>query len=328
MLIDHFGRSITYLRISVTDRCNLRCAYCLPASGVQWMSNDLLLTADEIVRVAETAAGLGITKIRLTGGEPLVRSDILDIVKRIAKIPQIKDLSMTSNAMLLEKMAKPLAEAGLNRVNISLDTLNAEKFNRVTRFGDFSRVWRGILAAEEAGLAPIKLNTVVVGGFNDDDIHDLASLTLEHPWHVRFIELMPVANEEDWGGGLPPVNERYVTTKTMFNHLLDLNLQPVELSGNNGPERGFQSPGAPGVVGFISPLSEQFCNKCNRLRLTADGRLRSCLLVDKEISIREVLRSGGDLSAILEKAVEEKPKGHELGIHNCPDARCMSQIGG
>lgn len=328
MLVDHFGRSITYLRISVTDRCNLRCAYCLPAEGVKWMSKEQVLTEDEIVHVAQAAATLGITKVRLTGGEPLVRPDILEIVSRIASIPQIKDLSMTSNAMLLEKMAGPLAEAGLKRVNISLDTLDKEKFNRVTRFGDFDRVWRGILAAEEAGLTPIKLNTVVVGGFNDGDIHDLASLTLEHPWHVRFIELMPVANEEDWGGGLPPVDQRYVTTKTMFSHLADLNLQPVEMLGNNGPERGFQSPGAPGVVGFISPLSEQFCNKCNRLRLTADGRLRSCLLVDKEINIREVLRENGDIAAFIEKAVAEKPKGHELGAHNCPDARCMSQIGG
>lgn len=328
MLVDHFGRSITYLRISVTDRCNLRCAYCLPAEGVKWLPDEQLLTADEIVRVAQTAAELGITKVRLTGGEPLVRRDILDIVSRIAAIPQIKDLSMTSNAMLLEKMAKPLADAGLNRVNISLDTLDKAKFNRVTRFGDFDRVWRGILAAEEAGLNPVKLNTVVVGGFNDNDIHDLASLTLEHPWHVRFIELMPVANEEDWGGGLPSVEKRYITTREMFSHLTDLNLQPVEMTGNNGPERGFQSPGAPGVVGFISPLSEQFCNKCNRLRLTADGRLRSCLLVDKEISIREVLRSNGDLQAFIVKAVAEKPKGHELSTHNCPDARCMSQIGG
>lgn len=328
MLVDHFGRCITYLRISVTDRCNLRCAYCLPAAGVKWLPNEMLLTADEILRVVQTASELGITKVRLTGGEPLVRPDILEIVSRIAATPGIKDLSMTSNAMLLEKMAQPLADAGLKRINISLDTLDAEKFNRVTRFGDFDRVWRGILAAEAAGLNPVKLNTVVVGGFNENDIHDLASLTLEHPWHVRFIELMPVANEEDWGGGLPPVDERYVTTKTMFTHLTDLNLQPVEMGGNNGPERGFQSPGAPGVVGFISPLSEQFCNKCNRLRLTADGRLRSCLLVDKEISIREVLRTGGDLGVFLEKAVAEKPKGHELGAHNCPDARCMSQIGG
>ena len=175
---------------------------------------------------------------------------------------------------------KILAKAGLQRVNISLDTLNAEKFQQVTRFGDFKRSWAGILAAEAAGLSPIKLNTVAVNGFNDDEIPALARLTLEHPWHVRFIELMPVANEQDWGGGLPPVAERYLSVQKMHALLADLALEPVATPAGSGPERTFRIPGAPGTVGFISPLGEHFCNKCNRLRLTADGRLRSCLLVD------------------------------------------------
>ena len=328
MLIDPFGRAITYLRISITDRCNLRCAYCMPESGVQWLPKEAVITEDEIVRVAEAAASLGITKIRLTGGEPLVRPDVLELVRRIAVIPGIADLSLTTNAMLLERLAKPLADAGLGRVNVSLDTVDPEKFHRITRFGHLDTVWKGILAAEAAGLLPIKLNTVVVGGFNDVDVPSLARLTLEHPWHVRFIELMPVANEEDWGGGLPPVAERYVSVQKMQSLLADLHLQPVETPSGSGPERTFQIPGAPGTVGFISPLGNHFCNKCNRLRLTADARLRSCLLVDKEISIREALQSGADLTDFLLKAVAGKPKGHELADHNCPDTRYMSQIGG
>jgi cyclic pyranopterin phosphate synthase len=328
MLIDPFGRAITYLRISITDRCNLRCAYCQPASGLQGLANDELLSIDEILRVAEAAASLGINKVRLTGGEPLVRSDIVEIVSRVAKIQGINDLSLTTNAILLGPMAQRLADAGLNRVNISMDTLNAEKFHRVTRLGDFMTAWKGILAAEAAGLNPIKLNTVVVGGFNDDEIPALARLSIEHRWHIRFIELMPVANQQDWGDGLPPVEERYFSVQKMHKVLSDLMLEPVETPTGSGPERTFHIPEALGTVGFISPLGDHFCNKCNRLRLTADGRLRSCLLVDKEISIRDALKQGKDLKTFIEKAVAEKPKGHRLESHNCPEGRCMSQIGG
>ncbi|KAF0110334.1 MAG: molybdenum cofactor biosynthesis protein [Chloroflexi bacterium] len=328
MLIDPFGRSITYLRISLTDRCNLRCAYCMPLSVGQWLPREDLLTADEIIRVAEAAASLGVSKIRFTGGEPLVRPDILEIVTRIAKIDGIQDVSLTTNAMLLENMAQPLADAGLKRINISLDTLNAEKFQRITRFGDFSRTWNGILAAEKAGLMPIKLNTVVVGGFNADELPALANLTLEHPWHVRFIELMPVGNQQDWGDDLPSGAERYVSVQKMHAYLAQLNLEPTETFPGNGPARTFRIPGAPGTVGFISPLGEHFCESCNRLRLTADGRLRACLLMDREISIREVLLNGGDLKALLQQAVDQKPQGHELDLHHYPEARRMSQIGG
>ncbi len=328
MLTDPFGRSITYLRISLTDRCNLRCAYCLPASGIEWLPGEELLTADEIVYVAKSAASLGISNIRLTGGEPLVRPDALNIVARIAAIPGIQDLSLTTNAILLEKMAKPLADAGLNRVNISLDTLDADKFRRVTRFGDFSRAWKGILAAEAAGLTPVKLNTVVVGGFNDDEIFDIANLSKTYPWHIRFIELMPVGNQQEWGGGLPTGDDRYVSVQQMHIHLKHLGLEPAELSTGNGPARTFRIPGAPGTVGFISPLGEHFCENCNRLRLTADGRLRACLLIDKEISIHEALKNGDDLSALLQEAVEGKPEGHELALKNYPEARRMAQIGG
>ncbi|MEW5829967.1 MAG: GTP 3',8-cyclase MoaA [Chloroflexota bacterium] len=328
MLVDPFGRSINYLRLSLTDRCNLRCAYCLPASGVRWLPREDLLDADEIVRVAEAAAGLGVDKIRLTGGEPLVRPDALEIVRRLAAIPGIRDLSLTTNAILLEKMAKPLAEAGLKRVNISLDTLDADKFRRVTRFGDFSRAWEGILAAEAAGLTPLKLNTVVVGGFNADELPALARLTLDHPWHIRFIELMPVGNRHDWGEGFPAPAERYIPVQEMKAHLETWNLEPETPPTGNGPARTFRIPGAIGTVGFISPLGEHFCDTCNRLRLTADGRLRACLLMDGEISIRSALRLGQPLEPLLAEAVRRKPRGHELAQHRYPEARRMAQIGG
>lgn len=328
MLVDSFGRAITYLRISITDRCNLRCAYCLPESGVKWLPKKTLLSVDEIIHVAEAAASLGINKIRLTGGEPLMRPEILEIVKRIAGIDGINDLSLTTNGMLFEKIAKPLHDAGLQRVNFSMDTLDPVKFKKVTHFGDLSLVWKGINAAEQAGMKPIKLNSVVVGGFNDDEIPALALLTTDYPWHVRYIELMPVSNEQDWGQGLPSVAERYVSVQKMHKLLAPLNLEPVLIPNSIGPERTYRIPGASGTVGFISPLGDHFCNKCNRLRLTADGWLRSCLLVDKEISLREAFDSGADLQSFIKQAVSEKPEGHQLEQHNYPDSRCMSQIGG
>lgn len=328
MLIDSFGRHITYLRISITDRCNLRCAYCLPAAGTQWLPREKLLTADEIVRVAETAASLGVSNVRLTGGEPLVRPDALDIVARLASIPGIQDVSLTTNAILLEELAKPLAEAGLKRVNISLDTLNSEKFHRVTRFGDFSRAWNGIQAAEAAGLTPIKLNTVVVGGFNSNELLKIARLSEIYPWHIRFIELMPVNNQRTWGVGFPDDAKRYVSVWEMHKLLIDLKLEPTTTPVSNGPARTFRIPGAPGTIGFISPLGEHFCETCNRLRLTADGRLRSCLLIDHEISVQESLKTGRDLVSLLRRAVNQKPKGHKLAQNNFPEARRMAQIGG
>lgn len=327
MLVDSFGRTITYLRLSLTDRCNLRCAYCMPEEGIQWMPKEMVITSDEFARFVEAAASLGITKVRLTGGEPLVRRDIVEIVRKIAVIPGITDLNLTTNAVLLEKLAKPLKEAGLQRVNISLDTLDPEKFHRITRFGDYSIVWKGILAAEEAGLEPIKINSVVVRGLNDDELPALARLSLDHPWHVRFIELMPVSNDQDWGIDLPPVENRYFPVQEMYEKLAGLHLEPVS-EINSGPERTFRIPGAPGTVGFISPVGEKFCQECNRIRMTADGHLRSCLLVDGEINIREALRSGEDLRPYIEQAVAAKPEGHKLADRMTPQTRHMSQIGG
>ncbi len=312
MLTDSFGRAINYLRISGTDRCNLRCAYCLPARGVQWLPRGELLSRQEIVRVVRVAARLGRRKIRLTGGEPLIRPDIEALVSDIASIEGIEDISLTSNGIHLEQLAQPLANAGLRRVNVSLDTLDQDNFRRMTRFGDFDRLWRGLLAADSAHLTPLKLNTVVVGGLNADELIPLARLTMDHAWHVRFIELMPVGNLGDWGTGFPAVSERYVSVQEMCRRLASLNLQAAAPPMGNGPARTFRIPGALGTVGFISPLGEHFCESCNRLRLTADGCLRSCLLAEGEVNIRAALEQCDEvlLESFLRKAVQAKPAGH------------------
>ncbi|MEW6400590.1 MAG: GTP 3',8-cyclase MoaA [Chloroflexota bacterium] len=328
MLTDRFGRPITYLRISVTDRCNLRCVYCLPEKGIEWQPRENQLSAEEIARVVVAAASVGVKRVRLTGGEPLVRPDIVEIVARLASIPGIEEVSLTTNAMLLERFAQPLAEAGLKRVNISLDTLDEDKFKRITRGGDMDRLWDGIAAAEAASLAPLKLNTVVVNGLNADEIPALALLTIENPWHVRFIELMPVGNAQDWGVGFPLQPERYISIHEMQAQLSTFNLQPSTTPMGNGPARTFRIPGALGTIGFISPLGEHFCQNCNRLRLTADGSLRPCLLLDGEINLRHALRNGEPLLPLIQSAVDAKPEGHELFLQHFPESRRMAQIGG
>ncbi len=327
-LTDRFGRPITYLRISVTDRCNLRCVYCMPESGLQWQPRENLLKAEEIATIAEAAAQGGVKRIRLTGGEPLVRPDILEIVERIASIPGIEEVSLTTNAMLLERLARPLASAGLKRVNISLDTLSAIKFKRITRGGNIDWLWRGIAAAERAGLAPLKLNTVVVNGLNADELPALARLTIENPWHIRFIELMPVGNAQNWGEGFPTQPDRYISVQEMQMRLSTFNLESVVNPIGNGPARTFRIPAALGTVGFISPLGEHFCQSCNRLRLTADGHLRPCLLLDGEVNIRNAVRAGEPLLPFLQQAVDSKPQGHELLLQHYPESRRMAQIGG
>ncbi|MBI3153223.1 MAG: GTP 3',8-cyclase MoaA [Chloroflexi bacterium] len=327
-LTDRFGRSINYLRISVTDRCNLRCVYCLPENGVQWQARENQLSAEEIARVTATMAQVGVKRIRLTGGEPLVRPDIVEIVARLASIPGIEEVSLTTNAMLLEKLAGPLADAGLKRVNISLDTLDEKKFKQITRGGDIDRLWRGIAAAEEAHLSPLKLNTVVVNGLNADELSALARLTIENPWHVRFIELMPVGNAQNWGEGFPSLDERYISVHEMQARLSHYGLEPATTPMGNGPARTFRIPGALGTVGFISPLGEHFCQNCNRLRLTADGYLRPCLLLDGEINLRENLKAGTPLLPLIQRAVDAKPAGHELLLQHYPEFRRMAQIGG
>ncbi len=329
MWVDTFGRTITYLRISITDRCNLRCVYCMPKAGLQWQRAADQLTVDQMVQVVETAAEGGVTRVRLTGGEPLVHPRVIEIVRRIAAIPGIEEVSLTTNAMLLERLAQPLAEAGLKRVNISLDTLDADKFRRITRGGEIGRVWRGIAAAEQAGLAPLKLNTVVVRDLNDGELASLARLTVENEWHVRFIELMPIGNMHDWGPGFPPLDARYVSVQEIWAVLSAFGLEPASESAGSGPARMYRIPGALGTVGFISPLGEHFCHNCNRLRLTADGKLRACLAQPSEISLREALRTGEHLHDLFRQAVAQKPPGHEMhATASAAAQRGMSQIGG
>jgi cyclic pyranopterin phosphate synthase len=302
--------------------------YCLPETGVEWQPRETQLSAEEIARITEAAAHGGVTRIRLTGGEPLVRPDILEIVRHLASIPGIEEVSLTTNAMLLARLAQPLASAGLKRVNISLDTLDADKFKRITRGGEIDRLWRGIAAAENAGLAPLKLNTVVVNGLNADELPALAHLTIEHPWHIRFIELMPVGNAQNWGEGFPVLPDRYIPVQEMQARLAGFDLQPIATPVGNGPARTFHIPDALGTVGFISPLGEHFCQNCNRLRLTADGNLRPCLLLDGEVNIRDAVRAGKPLLPFLQQAVDAKPQGHELFLQHYPESRRMAQIGG
>jgi GTP 3',8-cyclase len=329
MFVDSFGRTVTYLRISVTDRCNLRCVYCMPKDGLQWQARADQLSVEEIARVAECAANGGVKRIRLTGGEPLVHPQIVDLVRRLTSISGIEEVSLTTNGMLLERLAQPLADAGLNRVNISLDTLEADKFRRITRGGEIGRVWKGIAAAELARLAPLKLNTVIARDLNADELVALARLTLENDWHVRFIEIMPIGNVQDWGTGFPSLSERYVSAQEMRAELGALELQLVSTPTGNGPARTFRIPGALGTVGFISPLGENFCESCNRLRLTSDGKLRACLARPDEVSLRDALRAGEPLGEYFLRAIAQKPAHHEMRPDISAAAqRGMSQLGG
>ena len=327
--IDPFGRAITYLRISLTDRCNLRCVYCMPKEGLQWQAREEQLSVEELVRVVETAAQGGVRRIRLTGGEPLVHPKIVEIVQRIASIQNIEEVSLTTNAMLLERLAHPLAQAGLSRVNVSLDTLDPERFKRITRGGDIDRVWRGLAAAKRAHLAPLKLNTVIVRGLNDDELTALACLTLENDWHIRFIEVMPIGNAQAWGEGFPAPQSRYVSVQEMRARLSAFNLQPVAGLQGNGPARTYRIPGGLGTVGFISPLGEHFCENCNRLRLTSDGKLRSCLVGQHEVSLRDAVRTGRPLENYFYHAISGKPRQHSMQAATpAVSQRTMSQIGG
>ncbi|MFZ5822060.1 MAG: GTP 3',8-cyclase MoaA [Chloroflexota bacterium] len=326
MALDRFGRKIHYLRISLTDHCNLRCIYCMPEDQT-FRPNADLMQDDEILFLTRMFASLGFDKVRLTGGEPTVRAHIVDIVRGIASTPGIRNVSMTTNGVLLSRLAKPLAEAGLQRVNVSVDTLNPEKFKRLTRWGDMEDVWDGIMAAQEAGLTPIKLNAVVVKGYNEDDVVDLARLTLENPWQVRFIEMMPFAGATDLQTG-------QVITAAQIQGRIESVLGKMEnVNGGqlDGEARLFRLPGAKGDVGFISSVTNPFCASCTRARLTADGRLRLCLLREKEVDLLTPLRAGAsleDLRRIILEGIWEKPWGHGLADGLIPLNRVMNEIGG
>jgi cyclic pyranopterin phosphate synthase len=328
--LDAYNRPISYLRVSVTDRCNLRCIYCMPAEGVSSCSHEEILRYEEIEMVVRAAAELGISKVRLTGGEPLVRLGLVDLVDMLARIRGVDDLAMTTNGILLARYAQELAEAGLQRVNVSLDTLRPERFQRVTRCGRMEDVLAGMEAARAAGLAPIKINTVVIRGMNDDEVVDFARRTVETEWNVRFIEVMPVGNGVMTAGGW---RERVVTAQEIRRRIEAAlgELEPAKVGAGNGPARYYRLPGAKGTLGFITPVSEHFCYQCNRLRLTADGQLRPCLLSDQEIDLRTPLRNGAGvegIKALLLKGIDDKPMRHHLGECQLPEKRAMSEIGG
>ncbi|MBN1161654.1 MAG: GTP 3',8-cyclase MoaA [Dehalococcoidales bacterium] len=324
-LSDSFQRPINYLRISVTDRCNLRCVYCMPPEGIALMSHNDILSYEEIVTLVKAAAELGITHIRLTGGEPLVRAGLPELVRMIADIDAITDLSLTTNGILLAQYAADLKDAGLMRVNVSLDTLKPERFRQITRCGELKNTLKGVEAANEAGLTPVKINMVVMAGINDDEIIDFARKTIDDGWHVRFIEHMPVNGED--------INTiKLVSVADIKKRLEPLgNLEPFKIDKGSGPARYYRLPGARGTVGFITPVTEHFCYRCNRLRLTADGKLRLCLLREDEIDLREPLRSGAsiqELKDIITKATAAKPRGHLLAERNFHKGRPFSQVGG
>ena len=326
MAIDRFGRNIHYLRISLTDHCNLRCVYCMPEDQT-FRPNAELMQDDEILLLTRLFARLGFDKIRLTGGEPTVRAHVVDLVRGIASTPGIRSVSMTTNGVLLSRLARPLAEAGLQRVNISIDTLNPEKFRRLTRWGDMEDVWDGIVAAQEAGLTPIKLNAVVVKGYNEEDVVDLARLTLGNPWQIRFIEMMPFA-------GVTDVQTGQIITAAQIQERIESVLGKMEVANGgklDGEARLFRLPGAKGDVGFISSVTHPFCASCTRARLTADGRLRLCLLREKEVDLLTPLRAGAtldDLRQIILDGIWEKPWGHGLADGVIPLNRVMNEIGG
>jgi GTP 3',8-cyclase len=322
---DQYGRAIRDLRVSLTDRCNLRCVYCMPEE-VTFKPRAEILTDEEILLLIRVAVELGVRKIRLTGGEPTVRPNIVELVNRIAGVPGIQDLSMTTNAVRLSQLAAPLAAAGLQRVNVSLDSLNHDKFRAITRWGNLDDVLSGLRAAQDAGLHPIKINAVVVRGFNDDDVVDLARLTLEHDWAVRFIEMMPFGSVAGF-----QTNAYVPSRETMAQIEAALGpLQPLDVSGYD-PARIYSLDRARGTLGFISSVSEPFCAQCGRLRLTAEGRLRLCLLRDDEADLRTPLRNGATYEEMRERfraAAYRKPWGHGLARGVIPQRRIMSQIGG
>lgn len=324
--VDAYGRQMTYLRISLTDRCNFRCTYCMPAIGMKFQPREEMLTDEELITVIGAFADLGFTKFRLTGGEPTIRPHLVDIVRAIKQFPAVEEVTMTTNALLMGRMANDLAAAGMDRINVSLDTLDADRFKEMTRGGRFDMVWNGILAAEAAGMTPIKINSVVVRGQNEQDVVELAKLTLEKDWQMRFLEIMPME-------GVGMVYDEGLVTSEETQARLEYAFGPLEhvASPPGDPARVWKIPGAKGTIGFISPISEPFCSTCNRVRLSADGKLRLCLLRADEIDLRDIVRNGGshqDLVAKIRAGVWRKPWGHGIAEGDFNIGRGMSQIGG
>jgi GTP 3',8-cyclase len=326
-MTDGFGRRIEYLRISVTDKCNLRCVYCMPEEGLPWLRRDEILSYEEIAEIVRTMAALGLRRVRITGGEPLVRRDLPTLVRMIRAVPQIEDLALSTNAVLLDVLADELRAAGVDRVNVSLDSLRADRIDAIARrAGSAEAIFRGLEAAERAGFTPIKVNCVVMRGRNDDEVADFAAITRERPWHVRFIEVMPT------GDNLDVSRDEYVSADEMLARVRTVgDLQPVKGPGGNGPARYYAFAGAAGTVGVITPMSHVYCETCNRMRLTADGQLRPCLFGDLQTDLRGPLRRGEALEPHVRRTLRIKPERHWLvqgSDAGSGGLRALSQVGG
>lgn len=321
-MIDNYGREINYIRISITDRCNLRCRYCMPEEGFQdLIPHDEILSYEEIVDLARAGAELGISKVRLTGGEPLVRRDILRLVEKLHGIPGIEEIDITTNGVLLEHMAADLKRAGIHRVNISLDTLDEDKYRNITRGGDLQKVLRGIDASLKAGLTPLKINTVALKGFNDDEFGDIIALTKDQPISVRFIELMPIGHN-DLGGDYGFISNQEILSR--FPELVPEERERFSVAVN------YRLPGAKGTVGFISALSNHFCAECNKIRLTSDGKIKPCLHSNEEIDMKQALQTHSHQIVLdaLAESVGHKIEHHLLNEGAAPIERNMNKIGG
>jgi cyclic pyranopterin phosphate synthase len=305
---DGFGRRIEYLRISVTDKCNLRCVYCMPVEGLPWLKRDDLLTYEEITEIVRTMAGIGLRRVRITGGEPLVRRDVPTLVAQLADVPGIDEIALSTNAVLLADQADALRDAGVSRVNVSLDSLRPDRVDAIARRpGSYARIMDGLAAAERVGMTPIKVNVVVMRGRNDDELADFARITLDRPWHVRFIEVMPVGENLDISA------REYVPATEMLQRVRSIGeLEPVDGPRGNGPATYFRFPGAAGTVGVITPMSHNYCDRCNRMRLTADGQLRPCLFGEIQTNLRDPLRAGQPLEPLVAETLTIKPERHYL----------------
>lgn len=327
MMQDSFGRRVEYLRISVTDKCNLRCVYCMPEEGLPWLKRADILTYEEIAEIVRIMAGMGLRKVRLTGGEPLVRKDLPRLVRLLAEVPGITDISLSTNAVLLAPLAQPLRDAGVSRINVSLDSLRPERADAIARRpGTLARVMEGLTAAERAGFDPIKVNCVMLRGRNDDEFEDFARITLERPWHIRFIEIMPV------GANLDLSANEYISSFEMLDRIRTLgDLHPVPGPAGNGPATYFRYPNAPGTIGVITPMSHNFCDRCNRMRLTAAGQLRPCLFGELQTDLRGPLRRGDPLEPLIRETLRIKPERHLLAQGASSGSGglvALSQVGG
>jgi cyclic pyranopterin phosphate synthase len=324
---DGFGRRIEYLRISVTDKCNLRCVYCMPEEGLPWLKREQILSYEEIAEVVRVMAGMGLRRVRITGGEPLVRREVARLVGMIAAVPEIDDIALSTNAALLADQADALLAAGVNRVNVSLDSLQPERVDALARRpGSAAAIFAGLAAAERVGFHPIKVNAVIMRSRNLDELEAFARVTLERPWHVRFIEVMPVAEN------LPVSTHDFVPATEMLGALRGIGeLEPVPGPPGNGPATYFRFAGAAGTVGVITPMSHNYCERCNRMRLTADGQLRPCLFGTIQTDLRGPLRAGQDLVPHIRHTLQIKPERHDLVRGSAAGSGgllALSQVGG